>query len=409
MTLNNSPSVVILRSTCNDGAPQHSSLPLSCDLAILPEIHGSNEVHIHVLQQALNPCGIDNVLVLHHLQQGQGYLMSLSNCLTHAKEHNRMSVQPYPSTFYFALLPTGSSSNKNNGDIMVTTKQSSAELDVVFDMTPVLELLASNQEQPETYLSPPPITYDDEKTSTCRTPVYNNAQVLRFLETLTERETKDADLMVASLGVVLVALVALYGWTVYSILLTTNAHSRKRKTTKKIASARTALHSSSKSLAAYPTSVDGDTLRAKTDEPPIDAVIIDRMHLDDAPSLVEETCDHVDKQKNGSFTPGCDILTSLLVPLDISKPLSPCSQLERDWEEKKATRRSRRCTRQIRFHAPMKPIAVPEDIPLTVDTFVIKQTNRIVPHIDMSNGETTSDIPFYPTSISDDSFLNDYW
>lgn len=407
MSTNYSPSVVILRSSCNDGAPQDSSLPLWCDLAVLPEMHGSNEVDIHVLEQSLNPCGIDNVLVLHQLQQGQqGYLMSLSNCFTQAADHNRIPVQPYPSTFYFALLPDGRSFSNNHGDIMVNARQTAAELDVVFDMTLVREHRASNQEQPETHPSPPPIIYEDEKMSTCQTTVENNAQLLRFLETLTERETQDTDFMLTSMGVVLVALIALYGWTVYSILLTTKAHSKRRKATKKVAPTRTVLDSTTKSSATNPCAVDGDTPLARTNEPPIGAVIIDGMHLDDTPSLVEEPCDHGNAHMNDSFTSRGDKLTS---HLSASKPSSPCSQLERDWEEKKAARRGRRRTNQVRFNGSLKPIAVPEDTPLTVDTFAIKQTNRIVPRIDMSRDETTSDLEFCPRSISDYSFLNDYW
>ena len=408
--MNDSLSVVILRSSCNDGAPQDSSLPLWCDLAVLPEMHGSNEAHIHVLQQGLNACGIDNVLVLHHLQRGHGYLMSLSNCFTIVKEHERVSVQSHPSTFYFALPHTGSSFSQHNGDIMVNTRQSSAELHVLFDMTPVLEHLASNHEQPEPHPSPPPINYEHEKMSTCQTPVDNHAQVLQFLETLTQRETQDADFMLTCLGVVLVALIALYGWTVYSILLTTKGHSTKRKTTKTIASTRTVLlPSPTMSSATYPASVDGGTPHTKTYEPPVDAVIIDRMHVDDAPNLVEEPCGRGDKQKCVSFTSRYEKLTSPLPPLEISKPLSPCSQLERDWEEKKAMRRNKRAIRPVRFNASLKPLTEPGDNIPPVDTFVVPRSNRIVPHVGVSNDETTSDIPFCPTSIRDNSFLDDYW
>ncbi|KAI2496567.1 hypothetical protein MHU86_17959 [Fragilaria crotonensis] len=400
------PSILILRSVCSDGAPPDSSFPLWCDLTVLPEIHESNEAIIRVRQQGFNPCGIDNVLLLEGLKQGQGYLMSLSNCFARLVDNDeRFEVTSSPATFFFSLQSMPSF--QENSGIMINTKQPSTELHVAFDVTSGKDHLVADQEEVEEL---PPIIDGDDTLQACQPPVDTHAQVLRLLETLAEREARDVDIMLSGLALAVVVLLGIYGWTVHTV-------AKKLSTVKiikneaMIATQRTNLPPA-RSTTTSASTVDTATRRSKTVEPPMDSVIVDRTGVNyDNPPLIDEPRDHASTPK---FAP-VDSLSSKLMAsprhLDVftKPPVSPCSQLEKDWEQKKAARRSRRRIRQPLPSPCLMPIPVPEDTSM-VDASSFKPRKRILPVSECCKEEPTSDdAPFCPTSVSDESFLSDYW
>lgn len=91
------------------------------------------------------------------------------------------------------------------------------------------------------------------------------------------------------------------------------------------------------------------------------------------------------------------------------RDLSPCSRLAMDWEHKKAARCNKRRTRSA---VSTVPIAVPEE---SLDDVIKAARKRLVPVFDANNSvpkPPTDDQPNFsgvPTSVSDGSFLNDYW
>ena len=400
------PSILILRSACIDGAPPDSSLPLWCDLTVLPEIHESNDAIIRVLQQGFNPCGIDNVLLLQGLKQGEGYLMSLSNCFALQEDNGeRLEVTSSPATFFFSLQSTHSL--QENSGIMVNTKQPSTELHVAFDVTPGQDHLVADQEEGEVL---PPMLDGDDSRPTCRRPVDVHAEVLQLLETLAEREARDVDLMLTGLALAVVVLLGIYGWTVHTVAkkLSTVRISRNEA---KIATQSTSLPPARSTMTIAPI-VDTETRRSKTIESPMDSVIDDRTGVvNDDPPLVDEPRDHCSTPKFAPFGSLSSKVTPSPRHLDtIAKPpVSPCSQLEKDWEQKKAARRSRRRIRQTLPSSFLMPVPVPEDTSM-VDTSSFQPRKRLLPLSERCREEPTSDdAPFCPTSVSDESFLSDYW
>ena len=394
-------SILILRSSCSDGAPQAANLPLWCDLAVLPEIHGSNESIIRVLQQGLNPCGIDNVLLLEGLKHGQGYLMSLSNCFTLVEDDDeRLPVTSFPSTFFFLLQSTPSI--KEDSGIMINTMQSSTELHVTFDVT---SDRSSGEEEDE---SLPPILNGGDNMTACRAPVDIHAEVLRLLETLAEQEARDVDIMLSGLFLVVVVLLGVYGWTVYTLarkVSTVNVSTKKTKI-----APRSSRSPPRRSTATFTPTGDADTRRTDPIEPPVDSVIFDCTDIDDVPSLIDAPCGHCSTQDvilgslPSKVTPSPRQLDSVAKP-----PVSPCSKLEKDWEQKKAARRSRRRVRLTPSTSFLMPVPVAEESSMG-NAFSVQPTKRILPLPECPQQEPTSiDAPLCPTSVSDESFLNDYW
>eukprot|EP00978_Attheya_sp_CCMP212_P002342 scaffold4844_cov45-Attheya_sp.AAC.2 len=200
-----SPSILILRSACttlpsrvksagksrNEGIVENRSdggaepwttstfldesierlalSPIVCDITVLPETllddsfasvdqDGTDEIAVeahgyHFLQrQTLNPCGMDNVIVMPPLSSSDkeisddSYLLSLFSCTTSislesqdlilpgnldpssVKEEMRLlAVKPNPSTFVFDFHKSNSSGRTHGGHI--------ANLDVEFDLS----------------------------------------------------------------------------------------------------------------------------------------------------------------------------------------------------------------------------------------------------------------------------------
>ena len=374
-------------------------------------MHGSNHANVQVQEQGLNPCGVDNVLVLQDLTQGHGYLMSLLNCFT-VFDDGRAPVTSLPSTFYFQL--PSSPSIKDSGGVMVNTKTSSTELDVIFDMNAVLEHLVvvldqEEEEGKQPEQDPPASSSGEEKMTSCQASVVNHADVLRVLETLAEREKRDVDFMVAALGLVFIILVGAYGWTVYFIL--TKKKAATKPATKRKKSTRNALLSPARSMATFAASVDFSSRRSKTDEPPVDAVTIDRSR--DAPSLVEESSSGAAKKlaffRSKTPAPKRAIVTPPAASATRCVPaVSPCLQPEKDWEQKKVARRTRRRNRQTVLVSPI--VAVPENGSMSDMSQPQESRKRIVPEVSKEEMSDAADAPLCPTSISDESaFLSDYW
>jgi hypothetical protein len=510
-TMNDSPSILILRSTCGgaDGATEDDlhSLPLWCDLTVMPEMDDSKHVSVHVQEQGLNPCGVDNVLLLQDLSPGQGYLMSLVNCYTIVAGddddvHREIHLSTNPSTFFFDVPVSPSA--KDNG-VMINTKKSSTELHVVFDMIAAVQdlHLVSEHEKQHTECSPPVFEAPSSNT-TYQHSSYNQDELLRVLETLASREVQDVDFLLVSLGAVFVLLVVVYAWVVVSMIKKEKVSSRKNGSKK---SARSLLLPPCRSpTRTYPrtasslTVEDPDDCRTKADVPPVVDVIIDRKRVVDSPrfvddhprkssfmssttfndrrskadvpSVVDVILDHNNQDNETPQFAGendSDLVKSIraspvftsfsrgnqqtvatvaklsfmpvrnqntkptpppprfLVPpspinntqQETARDLSPCSKLARDWEQKKAVRRNKRRSRGTTQPHLVPVAAVPEDGCVVVAEHVAPNNmvptisrKRIVPVFGDENNAPPEDLPDsagVPTSVSDGSFLNDYW
>lgn len=159
------------------------SLPITCDITVLPEIPleshvsakenrrhqdgGTNQEHhdddIRMERQALHPCGMDNVLLLRDLPPAAdptSYLLSLSSCQVQVSQGDMESadmklgammdpailpIQAVPSTFSFRLQTAPSSPSqpvsKGNNGVLVNPASAAVELQVVFDYSLALDLL----------------------------------------------------------------------------------------------------------------------------------------------------------------------------------------------------------------------------------------------------------------------------
>ncbi|KAL3944631.1 MAG: hypothetical protein SGBAC_001291 [Bacillariaceae sp.] len=103
------------------------SLPLVCDILMLPELP-SDEEPASLSQKQLNPCGIENVIWMQNMQQTGAMLMSLTSChVVAAVDDNEMTVvlpvQPVPSTFVI----------DGGGETKSTVDQQVSNLNVAFD------------------------------------------------------------------------------------------------------------------------------------------------------------------------------------------------------------------------------------------------------------------------------------
>ena len=397
-------SILILRSVCGDGAVQDLSLPLWCDLTVLPEIHGSNNAVIRVRDQSLHPCGMDNILFLQGLIAGQGYLLSISNCFTRINDGGSFPVLAYPSTFVFTLkaIPPF----KNDFGVLIKAKEPTTELHVTFDTTQVKEAIYPTREGFEDLRPPSPsIIGSNDTLATCRAEMNAHANALRLLESLAEREARDVELILTGLSVLLAFLLCVYGRTIY--IVAKKSQLSKAETTQTIAD-KPYHTSSGSSLKSFLPSADIEIEHAGINQPPVEAVIIDRASNEDVPALIDE-------QPELCATPkfcflglrGNAVSPSPSRPDIVTKPVSPCSQLEKAWEQKKAARRSRRRVRQTLSPSSVGPIHVPEDMGVLGK---LEGRPRLVPLKELPMDRATSDgVAPFCTLVSDESFLNDYW
>lgn len=413
-----SNSVLILRSTCG-GAESATSLdryPLWCDLTLLPELDTSQQRFTS--QQRLNPCGIDTVLLRRDMMAGQGYLMSLANCFA-VVENEKIPITPSPANFFFESPSVAHIEHREGA--MRNEKDRSTNLQLVFDMTALQGRLMKDQANAK---QPPPESFSSKQT-VCEASSSDNDALLRVLETLAEREARDLDRMLILLAAIFAILVVIYAWTALSIL------TKKKGQTALIDTATNWFRTPFAKPAPRPTrppSVPNESVHSgnrrtiKEDAPPVDSVTFDRSRTD-APSLIEEPT-HV-RQIIGTLEakPRSTFKKPLAAnpPASIAEPprffasrnnnkasppfaakqarppLSPCSRLAKEWEDKKVSRRSKRRTRAPRLVPPQ---------PLLQQNQPRKKS--IVPITPPDPSENNA-VPLCPTSVSEESFLNDYW
>jgi hypothetical protein len=122
-----------------------ASLPISCDVLIMPEIPGDHNSQIEpngyhppelleLLENQFNPCGVSNVLLLENFPW-RNVLLSLTSC--NIKYDNvSLPVEPIPSTFDFSF-PEGMRNYQ-------TTQQ---ELALEFDLSMARSQLLEGQQQ----------------------------------------------------------------------------------------------------------------------------------------------------------------------------------------------------------------------------------------------------------------------
>ena len=252
--------------------PPLSSLPLWCDVTILPEIpiyndydHEDDDSVLVLRQQELNPCGYDNVLWIPRLPRAQtpGYLLSLTSCWTRlfpkkssvAQNDNDdddddeallVSVYAEPPTFDFLLksIPWNNDDDDNDDALLYKEEETPIELRVSFDFSKLLEI-----PWPPTPLPPvSPQTEEEEKeedwfecpttinsaTTTTTTTATNgstitdtkqNHEIAKLLHELVQQETNNLDRV---LHVLIVICVGVLGWTLYQSI----CPPAKRKKTK---------------------------------------------------------------------------------------------------------------------------------------------------------------------------------
>ena len=226
------------------------SLPLWCDLAILPEIpmHSSDKSDRHVThaamylgQQEFNSCGQDNVILLQDLpslSKSGGYLMSLSSCQTKFSlsetpdEEIFLPINAIPSTFllqmdsvhdivqdeslYHSFIPMG-------GD-------DATELEVIFDFSEAVSVVGgifTTRKENVTLHEDKGKGTDDACAFDSSDSKYfmkeealsdKHEQLLSLLKTLAEEEARAFDQTLYGLAVLALVLIAGYVWLSFSLL-----------------------------------------------------------------------------------------------------------------------------------------------------------------------------------------------
>ena len=291
-------------------------LPLWCDITVIPEIPVDTHIptmhedsvsgsipleraslsrraqpDIRMKQQALNPCGMDNVLLLRDLPPAAdpaSYLLSLTSCetvLTHVETPDgvidmdpvTVSVHASPSTFSFAFDSiTSSVQSLDRDNVVVNPRSASAELNVNFDFTMALdhleavwsedtEDLALKQNAIGTKENPSrdgPLVEEigehfsplKERPDAALRATDHHDELLSVLRELAEKEARDLDWMLAALALIFILLLALYVRTVLP-LIRANKASVKRKV-------MTRSEYRSKNLETVPTNPKEGTTRA---------------------------------------------------------------------------------------------------------------------------------------------------
>jgi hypothetical protein len=351
--------------------------------------------------------------------------MSLMNCVAILEDEERIAINASPSSFFFELL--------QESFTPVQLKDTSTELHVFFDLSPVHSHLLNSMMKDTT------TTVNDMNDTTIHlepqeylTESNNHADVLRILESLAEREIRDTDRILVCMALLCMALVGSYLWMYVSILdkkvsksstpckasaYMESLHARALTSPPspmpnrvKVQSARVEANNpdssqgSKSSLkrnlfeqelafigvvherSSLPPRVANDAVESSPvppDLPPVDSVVFECCNT---PSPEED----VNTDEPVVISPNRDKWTrSNSAPpsfLPAHKTLSPCSRLAHEWQQTRGARRNkRRC--HPKHLVPME-----------------KKANRPLPLLSPADSE-----PVCPTSVSDDSFLNDYW
>lgn len=225
-----------------------AAMPLWCDLTVLPEIpldsiDGTNSpmqlAATYIIQQELNSCGIDNVVLLNTaplLSKSGGYFLSLSSCQTKVNLNGEfgddtfLPVEAIPSTFLMFMEDsdqivreefTRPLHHNQNGGIM--------EFEVIFEFSEaeflIKDILVSAIRQN--------ISFNHDKEWTGNETIFDSTkhfgvsespflerhdQLLLVIKTLAEREARELNKTLTGLAAIAVALIGGYFWLSFSIL-----------------------------------------------------------------------------------------------------------------------------------------------------------------------------------------------
>ena len=248
------PAILLLHSSCasleidnddtdtsndsefyiNESIPEVDTLPLWCDLMIIPEIPVSSvgakskadsTTTVHFIpNQSFHSCGTDNVLSFHGLPpavEGR-YLMSLQNCITrfHVGDEEPKLIHTSPSSLFFQLVDQANDDIIQSGDI--------AELDVEFDFSSAFEDYLDEGNGDDEGVGDGAKNVNHESNSSIpldqcngnffthnQLPNKKEDEVLGALKTILENETRQIDNMLYVLGFSFVILVGIYIWIAY--------------------------------------------------------------------------------------------------------------------------------------------------------------------------------------------------
>ena len=224
-----------------------ASLPLWCDLAVLPEIplESSDKEHEHLKyattflgQQEFNFCGLDNVILLQDVplvSKSGGYLMSLSSCQTkvrvNANTHDEIfaPIQAIPSTFLL-FLNTASMIEENQlprADHHPSEIGELIEFEVTFDFLEAESILSeiwttlSENITLKSKWGPAESTVQSSEEVIVASEALKSEkheQVLLVIKYLAEKEAREINQLLAGLTAIAFALIGSYIWLAVSIL-----------------------------------------------------------------------------------------------------------------------------------------------------------------------------------------------
>lgn len=256
-SMSQSQSIIVLSSSCTgDDIPSNDttdppassmsnslstssssflqSLPIICDILMLPELPDGGTEALSLSQKRLNPCGMDNVIWMHDFGQ-TAILMSLTSCHVMAAKNETqqvaLPVQPMPSTFVIdSKEPTNAMDNPvPNLSVAfgfdIAIEQWSEFLKVATTIPSKTneeghQSSKSDSKHKDSCDSTGELFYHDllrssfhQSTASGSFVSDNPELVLKHLQMMTEKETQDLDRILKLLGVVGVVLLGLLWWS----------------------------------------------------------------------------------------------------------------------------------------------------------------------------------------------------
>ena len=380
MPYSNATAILLLHSSCiedkeeeedkesltshmaynNEANPTLSSLPIICDILMIPEIprFHSNGTSLSNRQQAIklygnefNPCGISNILLLEEFPwRREKILLSLTSCSVEGENFVHL-VDPTPSTFDFFFQEV-EDQRKPMAELYLeftlttANTQYQEKIDDSMNASTILRTAKPAEVPAKTTPSsvdstpdlPSPECLDPQHcyrfyTDMCINPWQEHSrqqsqeqqQALKQLQLMMERDTNDLDqiiFVVVIVGVVLFGLLMWSGWQLYA--------SFRRK----IFSPEGTLSR----MSLEPVSLNPILERAREHRKNGLDTTADFLKPNPTPERSEVPYSPECQQKSTNMPDNSD--------------LSPCSQLAQKWSEKKTVRRSNRKKREM-----MKPFS----------------------------------------------------
>ena len=236
-----------------------ASLPLWCDLTVLPEIPlgSSDKEHEHLKyaatylgQQEFNSCGLDNVILLQDVplvSKSGGYLMSLSSCQTklmgNANTHDEIfaPIQAIPSTFLLFLNTANiiEESQLLRVALHPSENEELTELEVTFDFLEAESVFSETWKKMSENITLEGEWETDKNTFRSSEEAIvasealkseNHEQILLVIKSFAEKEAREMNQLLAGLAAVAVALIGSYVWLAVSILKKKNNSRIGKKT-----------------------------------------------------------------------------------------------------------------------------------------------------------------------------------